>query len=157
MPPKKTAPSKRTPAKRKKKAASSRVVSDSHKAAMAAGREAARAVNAYLSALESLRPKRGRRVTKEDLERRLTAAREQTEQASGAARLLAIQAVEDIEAAIRALSTSANQNLSDLEKAFAKSAKAYGESKGISYSTWRKAGVPADLLKKAGIARTRSA
>ena len=123
---------------------------------MAAGREAARAVNAYLSALESLRPKRGRRVTKEQLEKRLAAAREQSEEASGAARLLALQAIEDMEAAIRALSTSASHSLAELERGFAKSAKTYGESKGISYATWRKAGVPADLLKRAGIARTRS-
>ena len=35
-------------------------------------------------------------------------------------------------------------------------AKAYGERKGITYSTWRAAGVSAAVLSKAEIPRTRS-
>lgn len=130
-----------------------RVVSDTHKAAMAAGRESARAVNAYLTALDEVRPKRGRKVSKEDLEARLAAAREQAETAVGTARLLAIQLVEDLEGRIQALANSATSNLEDLEKSFAEHARAYGESKGISYASWRATGVPAELLKRAGITR----
>ena len=33
-------------------------------------------------------------------------------------------------------------------------AAAYGARKGISYSVWRKSGVPAAVLKKAGISRS---
>ena len=36
-----------------------------------------------------------------------------------------------------------------------KVARAYGERKGITYGTWRDFGVAADVLKKAGIQRTR--
>ncbi|MDZ7734518.1 MAG: hypothetical protein U5R31_16850 [Acidimicrobiia bacterium] len=39
-----------------------------------------------------------------------------------------------------------------LESDFVKAAAEYGESKGIDYRTWREAGVPAGVLKKAGIA-----
>ena len=47
----------------------------------------------------------------------------------------------------------AKVDLSGLEKGFVKSAKTYSERKGITYSTWREVGVPADVLKRAGITR----
>jgi hypothetical protein len=137
----------------KKNTTTKRQVSDAHKAAMAAGREAGRAVNTYLHALEENRPKRGRKVSKADLEKRLTEARQRSDEAVGTARLLALQLVEDLESRIKQLSAVATDNLSELEDGFAKAAKAYGEAKGISYSTWRSVGVPVELLKKAGISR----
>ena len=48
-----------------------------------------------------------------------------------------------------------DQILSGLEKEFVRVAKAYSEKKRISYGAWRDAGVPAVVLKRAGIARTR--
>src|SRR5438105_830500 len=117
-----------------------REVSDAHKAAMAAGREAARTVNAYLTALEDVRPRRGRKVSKEELEKRLATARKQADQAVGTTRLLAVQLVEDLENRIASLTNSAQDNLAELEQRFVKAAKAYSESKGISYSSWRTIG-----------------
>jgi hypothetical protein len=38
---------------------------------------------------------------------------------------------------------------------FVKHARAYSDRKGISYATWREFGVPADVLRKAGIPQTR--
>ena len=46
-------------------------------------------------------------------------------------------------------------DLSALRRDFIRSAKSFGERKGLSYATWRAAGVPADDLKAAGIKRTR--
>lgn len=143
-------PPKKSPAK---KSATTRVVSDSHKAAMAAGREASRAINSYLTALDEVRPKRGRKVSKEDVEKRLSTAREEAESAVGTAKLLAIQLVEDLEGKLQALANSAVDNLEELEAGFVATAKDYSDSKGISYATWRKVGVPAELLKRAGISR----
>ena len=40
-----------------------------------------------------------------------------------------------------------------LEKAFVKHAKAYSDSKGISYAAWREIGVTPEVLKAAGITR----
>jgi hypothetical protein len=34
-----------------------------------------------------------------------------------------------------------------------KNARAYSRAKGISYGAWREVGVPADVLREAGIAR----
>ena len=50
-----------------------RTVTDSHKAAMAQGRTESRAISAYLEALESHRPKRGRKRTPESIDKRLAA------------------------------------------------------------------------------------
>ena len=47
-------------------------------------------------------------------------------------------------------------DLEGLEAGFVEYAKAYSERKGITYAAWREAGVPASILKDAGIKRTRS-
>ncbi len=40
-----------------------------------------------------------------------------------------------------------------VEGAFVEAAAGYAERKGISYAAWRELGVPADVLKRAGISR----
>ncbi len=133
-----------------------RTVSAAHKEAMAAGRESARAVNAYLTALDENKPKRGRKVSVESLEKRLAEAHAKVEGSVGTAKLLAVQEAEDLEQRIKSATATTTVDLAALEKAFTKAAKTYGESKGISYSSWRSVGVAADVLGKAGIPRTRS-
>jgi len=46
-------------------------------------------------------------------------------------------------------------DLDSLEKEFVDAAADYSERKGITYTAWREAGVPANVLKEAGIRRTR--
>ena len=46
-------------------------------------------------------------------------------------------------------------NLSVLEEEFIEAVKGYSGRKGISYSAWREIGVPADVLRRAGMAQTR--
>ena len=46
-------------------------------------------------------------------------------------------------------------DLSALEKEFVAVAKVYAARRGISYSAFRSMGVPADVLTKASIRRTR--
>ena len=41
-----------------------------------------------------------------------------------------------------------------VEDAFVQVAKSYGERQGISYNAWREVGVPAPVLKRAGIGRS---
>jgi hypothetical protein len=43
----------------------------------------------------------------------------------------------------------------ELERAFVAVAARYGERKGVTYSAWRELGVPASVLTRAGISRTR--
>ncbi len=126
-------------------------MSDDHKAAMAEGRAQGRAVRSYLDALEAHRPKRGRRRTPESMRNRLAAIESALPGADPMGRLQLVQERMDLEAAVAAAETTVD--LSELEDAFVGAAKAYGARKGISYAAWREVGVPAAILKRAGVSR----
>jgi hypothetical protein len=128
-----------------------RVVTDEHKAAMAAGRTEARAVKNYLEALEQHRPKRGRKRTPDSINARLTKIDGELASADPVKRLNLIQERLDLLQELESLETTVD--LSGLEADFVKSAKGYGERKGISYGAWREVGVSAATLKAAGIGR----
>ncbi len=126
-------------------------MSDSHKAALAEGREQGRAVRRYLEALELHRPKRGRKRTPESVEKRLAVIEENLLAADPLSRVQLIQERMDL-----STSLAANDNavdMSALEDGFVTAAGAYGLRKGISYAAWREAGVDAGLLRRAGIRR----
>jgi hypothetical protein len=75
--------------------------------------------------------------------------------ATGVEKVLAAQNVRDLQARIAQASVTNGADLKTLESAFVKVAKTFSEKRGIRWSAWRDAGVPGDVLKKAGIARTR--
>ena len=129
-----------------------RTMTAEHKAAMKAGRDKGRAVKTYLDALEQHRPRRGRQRTPDTIRRRLAGIEQSLPDASSLRRLQLIQERRDLQAELEAKSTPA-VDISALEAGFARSARAYGASKGIAYATWRELGVPADVLKRAGITR----
>ena len=52
------------------------------------------------------------------------------------------------------MNAAGGTDIKSLEAAFVKIAKRFGENRGIGYGAWRDAGVPAVVLKKAGVART---
>jgi len=126
-------------------------MSDEHKAALAAGRESGRAVRAYLEALETNRPKRGRKRTPESIDKRLAVIEIELPEADPMKRLGLVQ--ERMDLAAERASLQAGVDLSELEAGFVHYAKTYGENKGISYTAWRTVGVPASALKAAGIGR----
>lgn len=132
---------------------SRRSMSNEHKAALAKGREEGLVVRRYLEGLEASRPRRGRRRTPQTIERRLRAVDSELAEAEPLARLHLLQQKKDLEAELHR--TSETRDLSALERQFVKVARSYGDRKGINYSTWRAAGVPASVLQHAGIARTR--
>jgi hypothetical protein len=127
-------------------------MSEEHKAALAQGRRESRTVKAYLAALGSSKP--GRPVTKESLESQLAAVDAKLEQVEDPLRRLdLIQRRLDLE---NASSSLANEvDLAALEIDFVRNASSYSSRRGISYAAWRQAGVPASVLKKAGIPQTR--
>ncbi|MGZ8763529.1 MAG: hypothetical protein ACXW2Y_09415 [Acidimicrobiia bacterium] len=126
-------------------------MSAQHKAALAEGRAHGRAVREYLDALEESRPKRGRKRTPDSVRKRLAAVETALPEATGVKRVQLLQERRDLRSELDTFGTTVD--LSSVEKAFLKAAKPYSENKGISYATWREAGVPADVLKKAGITR----
>jgi hypothetical protein len=160
MPAKKAAPKKAAAKKAAKRSApkrgapAGRSMSAQHKAALASGRTAGRAVRLYLDALESHKPKRGRKRTPDSISARLAAIDGLLASAEPIAKLGLIQEQIDLQRELAALETATD--LSGLEADFIANAKAYSDSKGISYTAWRTIGVAADVLRAAGIDRTRS-
>jgi len=124
-----------------------------HKAKLAAGRNESRAVARYLEALEAHRPKQGRKRTTESVAKQLAQTETELKSATGIVRLELLQRQRDLK--VEAERLSEGVDLSALEAEFVKVARSYGDRKGITYGTWRDFGVAADVLKKAGIARTR--
>jgi len=126
-------------------------MTDEHKQALAVGRAEGRMVRAYLEALESSRPKRGRKRTKESITRRLERIEAELEAADPLKRLQLTQEQLDLIQELEGMDSGIN--ITDLEKDFIRVAKGYAERKGISYAAFRQIGVPASVLKQAGISR----
>ena len=128
-----------------------RVVTDEHKAAMAEGRTQSRAIAAYLEALETHKPKRGRKRTSESIDKRLEAIDKQLGSANAIKRLSLIQ--ERLDLLREKESMGGDVDLSAFEDDFVASAAGYSERKGIGYAAWRAAGVNAQVLDRAGVSR----
>lgn len=128
-------------------------MSSEHKKAMAVGREEGVAVRRYLDAVSSTRAKRGRKRTPESIDRKLASVEEKLQSADSLSRLHLIQERKDLQIERERLAKVTD--LSALEEDFVKVAKSYGARKGISYSTWRDAGVSSGVLQRAGIPRGR--
>ncbi|MBT5138607.1 MAG: hypothetical protein HOH36_14530 [Acidimicrobiaceae bacterium] len=126
-------------------------MTEAHKAALAEGRAQGRAVRAYLEARETNRPKRGRKRSPESMRQRMAAIARELATADPMSQLHLVQERMDLDATLAAAETIVD--LTALEDDFARAARHYGERKGISYSAWREVGVPAALLKRAGISR----
>jgi hypothetical protein len=126
-------------------------MSPDHKEALAQGREESRAVKRYLEALETSRPRRGRRRTPESINKQLASIEEKLATADALTRLKLLQDRIDLQ---KELSGAGEEvDLTELEESFVKVARAYGERKGISYAVWREVGVDPAVLKRAGISR----
>lgn len=127
-------------------------MSKEHKEALARGRKEGRAIKAYLEAIGSRRP--GRPVTAETLRKRIAGLEEKIgAEADPLKRVDLVQARLDAEGQLARAEEVVD--LEAVEADFVAMAKSYSERKGISYSAWREAGVPAPVLKQAGIPRTR--
>jgi uncharacterized protein YicC (UPF0701 family) len=139
------------PAKATKSKGRRAPMSDTHKQALALGREEGRAVRRYLEALEAHRPKRGRKRTPESIQKRLAAIDQKLPSADALTRLQLTQERMDLERELSEAGTKVD--LSALEEEFVKAASGYGERKGISYAAWRSAGVDPAVLRRAGVRR----
>ncbi len=127
-------------------------MTDEHKAALAEGRTQGRAVRNYLDALEATKPKRGRKRTPDSIKKRLAAIEKELEGNDPLKALNLRQERRNLQVELEGMGEQVD--LAGVEQAFVAAAKAYGSRRGISYEVWREAGVPADVLKKAGISRS---
>ncbi len=126
-------------------------MSDEHKAALAEGRNQGRDVRRYLEALDTHKPKRGRKRTPESVQKRLDRIDVELTAAEPLKRLQLIQERLDLKAELEAAGQSVD--LTGLEQGFVEAAGAYSRRKKISYAAWRELGVEAAVLKRAGIRR----
>lgn len=134
------------------KKSTSDALSDQHKQALAEGRSASRAVRSYLDVLETHKPKRGRKRTAESISNRLSRVEAELMDADPLQRLHLLQERIDLTAELEAMSNGLN--LEKIEADFVSVAAQYGARKNITYTAWRAIGVPADVLKRAGIGRS---
>ena len=130
------------------------MVSEEAKAARALGQAQGRTVSCYLSALDSTKPKRGRQRSSEKMQTRLAELPDEIAQAKPLKRVHLIQELMDLETELS--KEEQTMDLSEVEGEFIAIAAEYSGRKGISYAAWREVGVPASVLKAAGVARTRS-
>ena len=107
-----------------------------------------------LEALAANKPKRGRKRTKETVQRQLDEVSAQIGPAAGLSKLELAQRRIDLAAELEAFDVTVD--LSDLRRNFLKPARPYAESKGISYSRGGRPGSQAEDLKAAGITRGSS-
>ncbi len=126
-------------------------MSDSHKAALAEGREQGRAVRRYLEALDAHKPKRGRKRTMESVERRLQLIDQKLPDADPLTRLHLVQERMDLVNELESAETVVD--LQALEDAFVAAAAPYGQRKGVSYGAWRQLGVDPAVLRRANVRR----
>jgi len=108
-------------------------------------------VRNYLNALEATRPKRGRKRTTDSIKNRLERIDEEIIDAKAVKRLELIQ--ERMNLTNELETKEETVDMTALEEAFVEAASEYGDRKGLSYAAWREAGVNADVLKRAGIAK----
>jgi hypothetical protein len=88
---------------------------------------------------------------------RLAAASAKVKQASGVAKPTAAEDVRDLKRNLAEAADRAPTEIKSLEAAFIRVARRFSEKRGIGYGALRDAGVPAAVLKKAGIPSTRGA
>jgi uncharacterized coiled-coil DUF342 family protein len=124
-----------------------------HKEALARGRRQAKAVRGYLEALNVDR----RKVSDpDDLRKRVDGLQQKiAEEDDPVNEVELIQ--KRLEAEAQLEDAQEAPDFEELEKEFKKAVRGYSERKGITYYAWREIGVPAGVLRDAGVPRSRKA
>jgi hypothetical protein len=144
---------KKAPAAKKTAKRANRTMSADHKAKLAQGRHESRVVSRYLEAITAGKGKRGRKRTPESINMQIAKIDREFEAAPAIRKLELTQKRADLISERDRLTVRVD--LAGVEKEFVKVAKSYANRNGISYGTFRSVGVPAEVLKRAGVARAR--
>ncbi len=133
-------------------------LSPEHKAAMAEGRTEGRIIKGYLAAIRRTKPTAGRPKTADSVNNRLDKVNHLLEtKLDPLKRLSLLQERIELAKELKRIEENSTDLVAELEPEFIAVAKSYGQRKGISYAAWREFGVPAAVLKAAGINRVASA
>ncbi len=128
-------------------------MSDTHKAALAVGRDEGRVVRRYLEALDAHRPRPGRKRTLDSVQRQLDETVAALADATALDRVHLLQRRIDLEEELGQLAAHQVTDIEELEEAFIQALPGYSERKHLTYPAWREAGVPARVLRAAGVRR----
>lgn len=128
-------------------------MSQTHKAALAMGRDEGRVVRRYLEALESEKGRQGRRRSLERVERQLADTVAALPDAGPVDRVHLLQRRIDLQEELDTLRRDDLVDLAELEAAFIAALPGYSRRKHLTYVAWRAAGVPARVLRAAGLRR----
>ena len=120
-------------------------MTDDHKAALAQGRVEGKAIRNYLDALHSQNPKRRGRKGRsaQELQQALQESKDPMERLK-----LRPQLREALEA-----ESAGTVDVEGATAEFVKHVASYSERNGLTYADWREEGVPAAVLKQAGMKR----
>lgn len=125
-------------------------MTDEHKEALREGRRRGRIVRQYLEALAQARPRRGRPITREGLEKRIADTEKKIDGAKNPLEKLdLVQRKIDLQKQLALMDEPID--LAPLEEAFVLVAKEYGEVKKIDRAAWLELDVPKSVLDRAGI------
>jgi hypothetical protein len=125
-------------------------MTEEHKQALAEGRRQSRAVRNYLEALESESQSSG--LDEETIQQRIEEIQSKIDaEDNHARRVELIQQRLDYEEQLSQVEEGLD--IQELEREFVDVVEAYSERKGLSYKAWREAGVPASVLRDAGLSR----
>lgn len=124
-------------------------MTDAQKEAIAEGRRQHTVIRKYLTALrEASGP--GRRARPETIQKRLERIVTQLEAETDPAKEVELLSRKyELEAALA--QSSDGEAVEELEEEFVKVVAAYSQRKGITRRAWREVGVPASVLKRAGV------
>lgn len=131
-------------------------MSMNHKEALAKGRRQAKIVRRYLDALEAHKSKgsRGRPSDPEAVRAKISDYEQRIEHEDDALRRVElIQRRLDSEEHLRDLTSL--PDIQEHESDFVEVVGEYSERKGITYKAWRELGLPASLLREAGLPLNR--
>lgn len=147
---KKSAATTAATGKQRAKSSKRKPLSDEHRAALSRGRVEGAAVRRYLETISS---DGGRRRSPDAIKAQLEKLNEElhSSELDVMRRLHALQRRRDLERDLAV--ASQNEDLESVEAAFVEHAANFSARHKLDYSTWREIGVPAGLLRKAGITR----
>ncbi len=124
-------------------------ISDSHKSALANGRTEGRIIREYLELVEALKPRRGRRRTKESISKRLTQIEVEINDAVPMRKVRLIQEHMNLKRELSHFRTREAQIA--LEKEFIRVAKSFSDRNHLTFEAWKEFGVAINVLEKAQI------
>ncbi len=108
----------------------------------------------YLEAVDAQRARPGRKRTAESVQRQFAETEAALAKATALDRVHLLQRRIDLQSELDHLSLQGDDDVAELEAAFIGALPGYSTRKHLTYPAWREAGVPARVLRAAGIRRS---